>query len=348
LRMDRRARRFASIRLTGIVVNIALNLVFVLALRMSIVAVFTANLLSSLVTTLLVIPSAVRDIRPHIEGTLARAMLAFGLPTVPAGIASMLMQVVDRPLMQRLAGDAAAGIYGANYRLGIFMMLVVTMFQYAWQPFALQSADLPEARRIFARVLTYFALVGSLVTVSVALFIDDVATVPLFHGHALIGNAYQEGLRIVPIILFAYLWTGFTAILNAGILIEKRTGYLALITVAGAAVNIAANLLLIPRLGYTGGALATFAAYLTTAVLAWFVGRKIFPVPWEYGRVGKILSAVGIIAALWYAGIGPAALPGPVWEAVLLAGFIALLFLFRVFLPSELRELRSLLRRAPL
>jgi len=344
LRMDRRAGRFAAIRLAGILVNIALNLILVLGLRMSIVAVFISNLAASAATTLLLAPVIVRDLRPRVKPDLLRAMLAFGLPTIPAGISAMLIQVVDRPLIQRIAGDAAAGVYGANYRLGIIMMLVVTMFQYAWQPFALQSASMPEARRLFARVMTYFVLAGSLVTAAGGMFIDDVAVIPLIHGKALLGSAYREGLSIVPIVLFSYLWTGIGAVLTAGLLIEKRTAYLALVTAVGAAVNVAVNLLLIPPLGYTGGALATLASYVCMTALYWFISRRVYPVEWEYARIGKILLALAATAALWYSGLRPIPMPALLWEGALFLGFVFLLFAMKLFLPSELREMRAFLR----
>ena len=72
----------------------------------------------------MVLPTVRRNLVFRARGALLKEMLVFGLPTIPAGLAAMVVQVIDRPLMQILAGEAAAGIYGANYRLGIVMMLV--------------------------------------------------------------------------------------------------------------------------------------------------------------------------------------------------------------------------------
>jgi O-antigen/teichoic acid export membrane protein len=345
LRMARKARRFALIRFGSIALNIGLNLLFVLGLRMSIVSIFVANLLSSLLCTALLFPSVRGTLVPRVRTTLLRSMLAFGLPTIPAGLAAMVVQVIDRPIMQQVAGTAAAGVYGANYRLGIIMMLVVTMFQYAWQPFFLQNSSDPDARPLFARVLTYFALLGAGIVVLISLFIDDAATVPLWHGRSLLGREYWSGLPIVPVVLFGYLWTGIATVLNAGLLIEKRTSYLALVTGIGAGVNLVANLVLIPLLGMMGGALATLAAYFVMAAAYYVIGRGIYMVPWEYGRLARIAIAFATVAALFYSGWRPEVFSPMIWKGVLAVLYPALLFSLGFFLPAERSELRALLRR---
>ena len=314
-------------------------------MHMNIVSVFVANLIASLLCTLLLFPTIWQRIVFRVRGGLLREMLAFGLPTIPAGLAAMVVQVIDRPLMQRIAGTAAAGIYGANYRLGIFMMLVVTMFQYAWQPFFLQTSSDPDAKPLFARVLTYFTLLASAILVIVSLFINDAVTIPLWHGRSLLGREYWSGLPIVPVVLFGYLWTGISTILNAGLLIEKRTSYLALVTGIGAAVNIVVNLLLIPTLGMMGGAIATLAAYFVMAVSYYAISRGIYSVPWEFGRLLKIAISVGVVAALFYAGWRPAGLSLVAWKVALVALFPLLLSVTGFFLPAEIAELRSVLRR---
>jgi O-antigen/teichoic acid export membrane protein len=341
LRMEKRSRAFALIRFGSILINIALNLFLVLALHASIVAVFVAGIIASGASTLFLLPVILKKTAFAIDRTRLKEMLAFGLPTLPAGLAAMVTQVIDRPLMMRLVDPATAGIYGANYRLGIFMMLVVTMFQFAWQPFYLQHASASNAKALFARVMTYFVFVALVVVLAVSLFVDDVATVPLIRHRALIGREYWSGLGIVPIVLFSYVWTGMSVILNAGLLIRKKTGYLALVTAAGAAVNIVANLFLIPRIGMYGGAFATLAAYMAMALLYWIVTRRIYPVPYEYPRLLKLFLGFAACGSAWYL-IPAGVLPEWLIEGGLLIAFPVLLWLMRFFRHDELRELRNL------
>ena len=90
-------------------------------------------------------------------------MLKFGIPYLPASIAATIVQVVDRPIVLALTNASTLGIYQANYKLGIFMMLFVSMFQYAWQPFFLNNAKAENAKEIFSKVLTIFVLAASVI-----------------------------------------------------------------------------------------------------------------------------------------------------------------------------------------
>ncbi len=82
---------------------------------------------------------------------LYTALLKFGLPYIPAGLAAMMVQVIDRPILLALTNESTVGIYQANYRLGIFMMLVVSMYDYAWRPFFLTHANEPDAKQLFCK-----------------------------------------------------------------------------------------------------------------------------------------------------------------------------------------------------
>ncbi len=118
------------------------------------------------------------------------------------GLQLCLIQVIDVPILEKLTDLETVGIYKANYKLGIFMMLFVNMFQFAWQPFFLQNAKEPNAKEMFSKVLTYFTLVGSVILIVLSLFITDIAQIKI-SGFSLIGSEYWAGLHIVPFILLA-------------------------------------------------------------------------------------------------------------------------------------------------
>src|SRR5208337_4668817 len=125
-------------------------------------------------------------------GGLWKALMKFGLPYIPAGLASMAVQVIDRPILKALTDDATVGIYSANYRLGIFMMLVVNMFDAAWRPFFLDHAKQPEAPKLFARVTTLFLAGSSFIVFALSLFIGELVRLRIFGVH-LIHPSYWSG-----------------------------------------------------------------------------------------------------------------------------------------------------------
>lgn len=345
LRMEQRPRAFAAIRLASIVINVGLNVLFIYVLRWPVTAVFLAGVLSSLSSTLFLMPTILSHGRSGVDRGLLRELLAYGLPTLPGAVSIMMVEIIDKPIMLKLTDAETVAEYGANYKLGIFMMLVVTMFRYAWQPFYLQLASSEEAKRLFARVLTYLVLAGVFIVLTLSLFIDNIVAIPLRGGRSLIPPEYWSGLGIVPIILFSYLWAGIAQVLNAGIYIEKKTTHILYGTALGAVLNIVLNFLLIPIWGMYGAAFATFAAYFSIAGYYGIAGRRIYPIRFETGRLLRLALAFATCALIWYLVPPPAFLAAAVWKLLLITLFCAQLWLSGFFLPGEVIEIKALARR---
>jgi O-antigen/teichoic acid export membrane protein len=298
LRLERKAKKFAAIKLANILLNLALNLLFFIHFHLGIESIFIANLAASAVTFLILLPEIMRRLRWSIHAVQLRQMLVFGLPYLPASLASIMVQVIDRPIVLAMTNADTLGLYQTGYKLGILMMLVVSMFQYAWQPFFLNNAREKNARELFSKVMTLFVLAASLLWVVVSLFIDNVAAWEFATGRSLIARQFLPGLVVVPIILLAYLFNGMYVNLQAGLYIAEKTKYFPVVTVAGALVNVAANLLLIPRLGIAGAALATLASYMVMAAGLFLFAQKFYKVPYEFGKIFKILGTVFACGAL--------------------------------------------------
>lgn len=344
LRMSNRARLFATIKVAGIVVNVVSNVVMLFWFRMGVEGIFLSGLLSSGITLLMLIPVIVQSLVFSWPTGILPALLKFGLPSVPAGIAGMMLQVINRPILGALRGDAAVGIFQANYRLGIFMMLLVSMFDFAWRPFFLNHAKDPDARPLFARVMTYFVLCTTTVFLLLSFTLYDLIRWPIFAGHPLIAPRFWEGFEIVPVILLAYVFLGIYNILIAGIYIEKKTTRLPLVTITTALVHVAANFLLIPPLGLMGAAWSTLLSYLLMAGMMYVIVQRIYPVRYESARLVKIAVAAAVVYAIsLLAGEG---LAGLLMKAGLMGLFVALLAVMRFFEPGEWAVARRLLRLA--
>jgi O-antigen/teichoic acid export membrane protein len=299
LRLARRAKTFSIYRVMNIIVNIILNIYLILILHWGIEAILISNLVASSVSLILVLMTIIKNFKMKFHIVLFKRMLKFGLPFLPAGFAVMLVQVIDVPILEKLTDLQTVGIYKANYKLGIFMMLFVSMFQFAWQPFFLQNAKEKNAKEMFSKVLTYFTLVGSFILVVLSLFVTDIAQIKIA-GFSLIGSQYWSGLHIIPIILLAYLTNGMYSIFSAGIYIEEKSIYVPIITGTGALVNVLVNFLLIPVLNITGAAIATLASYIVMAIGYYYVTQKFYNVKYELKRIAHIFVAVIFVGIIYY------------------------------------------------
>ncbi|MBP1647597.1 MAG: Membrane protein [Bacteroidetes bacterium] len=333
LRMEGKAKLFAALKFANIVINVTANLVFLLIYHAGVEGIFMSGLIASASTALMLLPTIVRHFTPRFSPDLYRALLRFALPYLPAGLAAMMMQVVNRPILKALTDDATVGVFQANYKLGIFMMLMVSMFDYAWRPFFLTNASDPGAKRLFARVLTYFVLIMAAVFLVLSFFTPDLVRLQVFGRH-IIAPGYWGGLSIVPVVLAAYVFLGIYNNLMPGIYIQKKTSYLPGITLAGAATNVIANFLLIPPLGMMGAGLATLLSYAVMAGVLYVVVQRIYPVAYEWGRVGKIAAAAAVVYAL------SLVLPMGEYHLIgkfgLLVLFALLMIWMKFFVPAEL------------
>lgn len=300
LRLEHKPVKFAAIRLVNIVVTVALNVVFILILKKGIEFVFISNVIASVVTFILLIPIILKNLKISFNKELLNELLRFSLPYIPAGISANIIQVVNRPILTALTNDHTVGVFQANYRLGIFMMLFVSMFEFAWRPFFLQNAKDPDAKKLYAKVMTLFLTVAAVIFIFLTLFIDNIVAIPLPGRGYLVGKAYWEGLSIVPVILLAYVVYGIYINLMVGIYIEKKTKYLPYITGAAALINVAANFILIPLMGMMGAAITTLLSYVVMTAGIYFVSQKYYRINYEYTKIAFIFILLSATVASYF------------------------------------------------
>jgi O-antigen/teichoic acid export membrane protein len=343
--MTNRAKLFAGLRILNIVIFVILTIMMLVVAKMKLEAVFIANLIASGATALVLLWIVFPQLTIRLSGGLFKDMLKFGLPYIPAGLAGIAIQVIDRPIVKALTNDDTLGIYTANYRLGVLMMLVVGMFDYAWRPFFLTHARDADAPKLFSKVFTYVAALLMLVFVTGSLFIEDIVRVKFFGGY-FIHPDYWGGLSIVPIVLMAYVFTGAYVNFVVGIYLEKKTKYLPYATGAGALVNVVVNLVLIPKYGITGAAIATLLSYVVMAIGIYFPSQRLYHVEYEWGRLIRVmLAACIIVAAVLLLGLQPATLLGIAVKLGATALFVLLVFVLKIFDTADIRETREALSK---
>jgi O-antigen/teichoic acid export membrane protein len=230
------------------------------------------------------------------------------MPYIPAGIGYIINEGLSRFFLNMSSDDTIirlygieytaadiTGIFGACYKLSVFMMLFTQMFRMAWQPFFMRHAKDSSAPATFAEVFLYFNGIAAILFMTVALFVYEIAAIPVpgLRG-TIIDARYWLGLSTVPMLLMAYWFQGWYTNFTAGIFISENTRMLPKITLAGAGITTAANLILIPLLGMEGAAWASVLSYGSMAMMIYLVGQKKWPIPYLMGRAWTVM----IIGAL--------------------------------------------------
>jgi len=341
LRHESRAMRFVSIKMLNIGLTVILNLFFLLfcpywldlhpdtvlnaiySPDVRVGYVFIANLAGSGITVLLLLPEILR-IQPRIDSRLLKQILLYSLPLVLAGLAGIVNETLDRILLKFLLVIpdnqpdsyvmSQLGIYGANYKISILMTLFIQAFRYAAEPFFFAQAKNKKSKKLYADVMKYFVLFGLFVFLSINFYIDFVKY--------FIDPKFHEGLQIVPILLLANLFLGVIYNLSFWYKLTDKTKFAVLIALSGAAVTLALNFLLIPKMGYMGSAWATFFCYLSMMLISYLLGRKHFMIPYELKNL-----AIYFALALSLYGISELVALPDLWGRIALNTVLLLLFL---------------------
>jgi O-antigen/teichoic acid export membrane protein len=309
----------------------ALGVLAVLVLDLDVEGVFLGTLIANVVAA---VYGAVA-IRPDLTGSFSRrelrALLAFGLPLVPAAVSSWALLLVDRLILRRLEGLDAVGQYAIASRLSGVLVLGMTAFVLALGPYLLSVySEQPEQEKLVrGRTLTYLAFTLGLGALVLTLFADELV--------ALFAPGYDEAPDAVGPLAFGAIAFGASAVLLTGIGLAKRTIYVAVLATVAAAANIALNLALIPPFGIVGAALASAGGYTVLAVLYYWAAQRVYPTPFEPLKVLTIL--VLAVAAAFAAALPLDGVAAVFVNLVAVAAFVGAVIATRAIGRDELREL---------
>ena len=255
---------------------------------------------------------------------LLRRMIRFGLPTMPAELTLYSLNFIDRILIVRLAGLAEAGLYALAIKFAQAINVLARGFQLAWPPLAYSIADDDEARRAYSLVFTWFAAVCAVAVAGLWLLarwiVDLLAAPEYFASYEAVGLV-ATGIALYSLYLVLVVILGRTG----------RTEFNLPATIAGTIVNIVLNLILIPSHGIVGAGIALVASYAVILVLMYVLTQRLFPVPYEWGRLALLVGVTAATVAVGELllpdhGLGGFALRTALWlalPAVLLAcGFL--------------------------
>ncbi len=324
LRAQNRARRFALINIINIIINIGLNLFFILLCPFifnqkgdtmladiirfvyrpdwGIEYIFISNLIASSITLILLSPQMIA-VKWKITPALWKKMFFYAFPLLFAGMAGIVNETFDRLLLRYLLPvdrDMATyqvGIYAACYKISILMTIFIQAYRYAAEPFFFAQAKEKEAKIVYARIMDYFIIVVSLIFLMTMVYLDD------FIMPILMGRNYWEGRGVIPVLMLANLFLGVYYNLSIWYKLTGKTGWGAWLSVIGAAITLILNFWWIPLssthliYGYYGSAWATLICYGSMMILSYLIGQKYFPV--RYNLL-KFFGYLGLSVFLYF------------------------------------------------
>ena len=313
LRYQRKALKFATLQLVNILLNIALNLLYLLVLpalqlnpwglydahfTLDVGMVFYINLVCTAVV-LLCFYKELTGFPYRFDRQLWQRMLRYTWPLLLLGIAGILNQTLDKIIFPYLyvGNDAQTqlGIYGAAAKIAMIMAMITQAFRYAYEPFVFGKAKDRDNRDTYAQAMKYFIIFTLLAFLMVIGYLDVLR-------YIIRDESYWPGLKVVPIVMAAEIMMGIYFNLSFWYKLIDKTIYGAWFSGIGCLVLVAVNVWLVPRYSYMACAWGGVAGYGTAMVLSYVVGQRKYPIAYPLKSIGcYVLIAAGFAIGMSYA-----------------------------------------------
>ena len=335
LRYLHRPIKFASIQIFNIIMNIILNILYLIVLpalklnpfgmydsqfTLEVVWVFYINIFCSFVKMLL-LWKEMEGFRFGFDRATCKRMLGYAWPLLVMGLAGQLNQAASQILFPYLydgtveEAHSQLGIYGACIKIAMIMVMITQAFRYAYEPFVFGRSKDKDSKETYALAMKYFIIFTLLAFLAVIAYMDVL--------RYLVGKSYWEGLRVVPIVMAAEIMFGIFFNLSFWYKLTDRTIWGAWFSGIGAVVLIVVDVLFIPRFSYMACAWAGFAAYGVSMIISYFAGQKYYPIQYPLKEIAFYILLTVVLFVL----MAQANEYLPVWAALLVNTVLLLVFL---------------------
>ena len=346
LRADDRSRDFVILMGLKGAVSLGTTLALVFGAGMGVSGFLLGSLAGPACVALFFVPRFLVRSGVELAGAraLLRRMLAFGVPLVPAALGLWVLTNLDTWLLRILAGLESVGVYGFASELCLPIALLLTSVQLAWPSFAFTRARQEGGAAEVARVYRHLFVVLAGGALAIAVLRHELL--------AVLGTpTYAPSARVIPPFALATCVYALSQAFATGLQVAGDTRRLPLLVLVAAVLNGALNLVAIPRWEELGAAWATVVTNTVLAALILRESNRQFRIPFEVGRIVRILLTGVVLVAASEAAAGLAAVPAAALRVAAVVLFAPLLVPAGALSGEELRALprvaMDILRRKP-
>lgn len=294
LRAKQQSLKFIILSFGKLSFAISINIYLVCFVKLGVLGILISNLITSIVLFFVLIVPLMFEIGFHFSSEKIKEMLKFGIPLIPSQFGAFIVHLSDRFFIKGYCSIADAGLYSLGYRFGgLSSSFISEPFNQTFQPRRFELYKKEDSEKIFGKIFTYFLFLMFFAGLYISVLTKEVLMI-------MADKQFWPAYQVVPIIVLAITIFSFHYHLNMGILIEKKTKYLAYINFSNGIFILFLNFLLIPRYGIYGAAYATLIAFIYKVTLTYFFSSRYYKVYFEFIRIVKILIASTLIFVSGY------------------------------------------------
>ncbi|MEZ6132253.1 MAG: lipopolysaccharide biosynthesis protein [Planctomycetaceae bacterium] len=278
---------FVVISLTRLLINIGLNVWLIVGVGMGVEGLLVGNLIATILQTVVLSTIFVKTRGPfRLDRVIGRHMLRFAVPLVLTAVVTMLMHEADRFFLRIWSSMDVVGVYSLAHKLGFAVnTLCVLPFLSIWTVAIYDIERLPNAPEVFRRIFGWFVSGLGILLLGAALTVHPV--LPL-----LTRSDYGEAVDLVSVILLGLFVFSLSFMFEVPALLKKKTRVLVPAAILGLAVNVGANVLLIPLMGAWGAGWAGVLTYAASSLTILLLCREVMKIDYSWLHLGLTTSGL--------------------------------------------------------
>ena len=294
LRQQKKALKFAALKLLNIAVSILLNLIYFYFMDGKDVGyAFYINLVCTVMLAVCLI-TEYTGFRWKLDTQLLRTMLSYSWPILVLGIAGILNQTADKMLFPYIYEGSdmreQLGIYGACSKIAMIMAMITQAFRFAYEPIVFAGVKDKDQHEMYEKAMKFFIIFTLLAFLVVVAYLEVLKFI--------IGADYWVGLEVVPIVMAAEIMMGIYFNLSFWYKIIDKTIWGAIFSGIGCAVLLAVNIIFVPQYGYMACAWGGFAGYGVAMLVSYFVGQKYYPLNYPLKEIALYVVLAFVLFGL--------------------------------------------------
>ena len=285
LRAQQKSILFTIISVIQTLIALSLNIYFVAFLKIGVKGILYSTLITSLIVSFSLSVYLFREIYLFFKLSKLKKMLRYGVPFIFVFLSAFILNWSDRYFLRIYCGMEIVGLYALAYKIAMIITIIITgPFDLIWGAYMFEIFQRPNAEKIFAKIATYYFLIIFFMGTIISIYARDIITI-------IAPSSYLEAYKVIPILVLSMIFMTSGLMLRVGILVSKKTIYLAITVGVAAIINIFLNLALIPVYKMDGAALATAISFLIRSIGIYLISQRLYFIHFEHHRVIKIIIA---------------------------------------------------------
>lgn len=266
LRGIEKVKELGLISIIRVIILVCLNLLLLLYFNTGVIGYYLSLIISDIIAIIsfaIIIKKDNKMYHDVNEPNISKEMINYSKPFIANSISWWINNASDKYVLLLFCNIETTGIYSISYKIPSILEMIQNVFAQAWQISAIKEYKDKKSSIFFENMYKYYNIILVFSVCFLLLFLKVISKI-------LFAKEFYTAWQYVPFLLLAILFGALSGFLGSIYAAYKDSKMYAKSTIIGAIINIFLNFILIPILGATGAAFATFLSYL----LIWVIRLK--------------------------------------------------------------------------